>query len=203
MRTLVRHLLSSAAAACLLCLLTFLGTAAAAVGLAGTTLPTAFPKRPVLLDMTRPSLGKLRLGQPAATYMRAWGPPNDVQVIPGGPVMLWYSAAGLRAAVGFPDASEQSADSIYYAADLRTTRGDRTGTTIASFLRHWPNAQPANTDWAHTFHVTNVWVYFTAKKRLAAIELGQRHASGFFVHGLRPPNCSATTPCPPPPPSGG
>lgn len=146
----------------------------ALAALVAVGVATAAKPRPLPLDVTTPTLGKFRLGQPATAYQRLLGYPSDVQALPTGPIMSWYTKAGLKAAVAFPDTTEQSATSIYYAAALRTTKGDQIGTPLATFLRHWPNAQKADTWWSRSYHVADVWFHFNTKNRLYAVELGER-----------------------------
>lgn len=151
-----------------------LGAAIALAALVAASVAAAATPRPLSLDVTTPSLGKLRLGQPASAYERLFGDPDDVQMLPTGPIMSWYTKAGLKVAVAFTDSSEQSASSIYYAAPLRTTKGDQIGTPLATFLKHWPNAEKADTWWSRSYHVASVWFHFSAKNRLYAVELGDR-----------------------------
>lgn len=138
------------------------------------TAANASTPRPLPLDVTTPTLGKLRLRQPASVYQRIFGDPGDVQMLRTGPIMSWYTKAGLKVAVAFTDATEQISSSIYYAGALRTTKGDQIGMHLAAFLKHWPNAQKADTWWSRSYHVANVWFHFNTKNRLYAVELGER-----------------------------
>ena len=160
-----------------LALVALLATAAAhpGGGSAAAARTSATP-RPPLLDVATPRLGKLRLGQPASAYMNALGTPADVQWLPppAGPIMSWYSKVGRRTAVTFTDATQTTASSIYADGPLRTGKGDRIGTPLATFLRHWPNAKKADTWWSRSYHVANVWFHFNTKNRLYAVELGDR-----------------------------
>jgi hypothetical protein len=141
-------------------------------------------ERPLLLNLSRPLLGTMQLGRAARQYERSWGLPDDVQPSPTGPIIVWYTREGIRSAVAFTDASERTASSIYYAGPLRTVKGDRIGTPLSIFLKHWPGAQKADTWWSRSYHVQNVWFHFNGKNRLYAVELGERSIT--LTHPRRP-----------------
>jgi hypothetical protein len=171
------------AAALLFVSAAIVATSAGATAVAPTAnAHTLAKRRPPLLDLNTPKLGKLRLGQPATAYMRSLGAPDDVQWLPGGPIMSWYSKAG-RTAVSFADATEKAATSIYLETPLRTGKGDRIGTPLKTFLKHWPNAEKADTWWSRSYHVGKVWFHFNTKNRLYAVELGERSVT--LVHAPR------------------
>ncbi|HET7043849.1 MAG TPA: hypothetical protein VFI37_03285 [Gaiellaceae bacterium] len=158
---------------------------AAAVALAAPA-GAAAPKPPAV-GVAAGTIGGLRPGQPLLKFSFAWGPADRaMQAPPGGPAAfaIWEGRTQLnRAVVTFADPAETRADSIFYAGPLRTSRGDRIGTTLAQVRRHWQiQTKPARVAGLPGYveiRVRRAWFVFDRRKRLAGVRLGSGSALAF------------------------
>lgn len=148
---------------------------------------SARPTKPVFVDVAHGSIGGTRLGDPILKFWKSWRQvPDYIVTHPAGPLAVWQPGERVPswAAARFDDAEEHAA-SIFYSAPLRTARGDRQGTPLATFLRHWPShgavhAAP-NYPRCSSVAVANVRFFFDAKRRLFAVAVGDDTALGLYA----------------------
>jgi len=125
--------------------------------------------------LVRPAAGLIGgegLGRPAFAFYRIWGTPSETASVvrPGWRTftrMVWRGG-GLSLVVSFKDLDERNAGGISYRGPLRTSRGDRAGTTLREFIHHWPTAQVT----LLAAKVDRTTFIFDTNERLVGVELG-------------------------------
>lgn len=150
---------------------------AAAAALAAAALASVPPPKPLLINVARARIGAATTSGPAIVLTSTFGPADLIATAPNGTgtVMLWLD--GRRPwATATLDGASPHATSLLYRGPLRTTRKDRTGTTLRVFLRHWPKHDPAKPVAAMPGYVSvgvgRVRFLFNQRRRLAAVALG-------------------------------
>ena len=104
------------------------------------------PRMPLLVDVAHGTIGGVGVGSDRVSPVGSLGRP-DYALDPSGPnvTMIWSQAADPTfawAVATLPDATSQRLASLRVFDGFRTTRGDRKGTPLATFLRHWSSAGP-------------------------------------------------------------
>lgn len=145
-----------------------------------TLNPAGAPTKRLLVDLDGRALGSLRLGEPLQTFMAVWSNPDQfttsqLTLDPRNPADAVWFARDLRpwAVVGFADTAAMRANSIYYRGPFRTPRGDRNGTPLGAFLKHWP--EHGRLQAQGTFvrvQVGSGYVWFDADRKLLAVQVG-------------------------------
>jgi hypothetical protein len=114
---------------------------------ASSTAGSTPPARPLEVDVGHGTLGGLGLGRPASEYIRRLGVPDFVGQVetPGVVEMLWSRSADPTS--GWATATLRSSRStrieqVRFSGLFSTARGDRRGTPLATFLRHWRSYAP-------------------------------------------------------------
>src|SRR3954470_17907961 len=112
------------------------------------------PPRTFLINVSNGSVGGLKLQAPASTYVRKLGIPDFIgQIETSSKVeMLWSRSA--NPATGWATAtlkgpSSTTVTQLRFAGLFRTLQGDRRGTSLATFLRHWRLQGPVVTGVVH------------------------------------------------------
>lgn len=100
------------------------------------------PPKAFLIDVTKGTIGGLRLEMPASDYVRKLGIPDYIGALESKSKieMLWSRTTNPK--TGWATATLRSPSStevtqVRYAGMFRTLQGDRRGTSLATFLRHW------------------------------------------------------------------
>ena len=120
--------------------LTVLFFAAPAVGAVRSNPPrTSF-----LVNTSKSTIAvTLKLGVPASAFMQKWGLPDYGGTLePGKIEMLWSRttrASDAWAVVRLAGASSTKITEVRFGGSFRTLQGDRRGTGLALFLKHWPH----------------------------------------------------------------
>ena len=103
---------------------------------------SAPPPKAFLIDVANGSVGGLKLNTPASTYVHRLGIPDYVGALEtkSRVEMLWSRTANPK--TGWATATLRSPSSttvmqLRFAGTFRTLQGDRRGTTLATFLKHW------------------------------------------------------------------
>jgi hypothetical protein len=81
--------------------------------------------------------------------------------------MEWRGAR-YRLVVSFRDMGETKAGGISYRGPLRTVRGDHYGTSLTTFLSHWPTASVGFL----SARIGAVTFIFSAAQNLIGVDLG-------------------------------
>jgi hypothetical protein len=100
------------------------------------------PPKAFLIDVGKGSIGGLKLNTPASSYVRRLGIPDYIGTLEAKPriEMLWARTTNPK--TGWATATLRSPSStavteLRFAGLFRTLQGDRRGTTLATFLKHW------------------------------------------------------------------
>lgn len=100
------------------------------------------PPKSFLIDVRDGSVGGLRLDAPASNYVRKLGIPDYVGALETSSKveMLWSRTTNPK--TGWATATLKGPAStivtqLRYAGMFRTLQGDKRGTTLSTFLRHW------------------------------------------------------------------
>jgi hypothetical protein len=154
---------------------------------ASASLP---PKKPLLLDLQRPSIGTVGLADPAIKFSFAWAPPDrgnrsQDPVIPESYQSWRNPPAPPWAIVTFSADDQQHATAIFYRGSFRTTKGDTNGTPLATVMKHWPTHAsvepylplPTSPPSYQRMKIGSAYLYFNAKNLLVAVQLGDGTAS--------------------------
>lgn len=110
---------------------------AVAVAAAALLAPAA-QAAPPLVNVTKGTVAGVGVGRPLISFAFAWGPSSSVVTMPSGAgsAVIWQGTTKLvRGVAVFSDAAQSHATSVFYGGPLRTTRGDRVGTTLARLRR--------------------------------------------------------------------
>ena len=100
------------------------------------------PPKAFLIDVGQGSIGGLRLNTPASSYVRRLGIPDYIGSVETRSKieMLWARTSSPK--TGWATATLRSSSSstviqLRFAGLFRTLQGDRRGTSLGTFLRHW------------------------------------------------------------------
>jgi hypothetical protein len=100
------------------------------------------PPQAFLIDVSKGSIGGLKLNVPASTYVHRLGIPDYIGTLESQAKveMLWARTTDPKS--GWATATLRSPSStlvtqLRYAGLFRTLAGDHRGTTLGEFLRHW------------------------------------------------------------------
>jgi hypothetical protein len=141
------------------------------------------PSHALAIDVAKGTVGGLRLQVPASAYVRRLGIPDYIGSLEGTSrvEMLW--ARGVDPKTGWATATLRSQSSttvteLRFAGLFRTVHGDRRGTTLSTFLRHWRAQGPVVTEVVragllreYNVVVGGVVFAFDAQRRLQAVGL--------------------------------
>ncbi|HEY3922234.1 MAG TPA: hypothetical protein VGL76_08985 [Gaiellaceae bacterium] len=123
------------------CLLTCAGPVEADVVALVAHFSTPPPKS-FLIDVSAGSVGGLRLEAPASTYVRRLGIPDYIGALEAKSKveMLWSRTTNPKtgwATATLKSPSSTAVTQLRFAGMFRTLQGDRRGTSLSTFLRHW------------------------------------------------------------------
>jgi hypothetical protein len=100
------------------------------------------PPKAFLIDIGKGSIGGLKLDEPASSYVRRLGIPDYIGTLETKSTieMLWARSTNPK--TGWATATLRSSTSttvteLRFAGLFRTLQGDRRGTTLGEFLKHW------------------------------------------------------------------
>jgi hypothetical protein len=100
------------------------------------------PPKAFLIDVGKGSIGGLKLNTPASSYVHRLGIPDYIGSVETRSKieMLWARTSNPK--TGWATATLRSPSSgmviqLRFAGLFRTLQGDRRGTTLGTFLRHW------------------------------------------------------------------
>jgi len=100
------------------------------------------PPKSFLIDVSKGTIGGLKLQAPAADYVRKLGIPDYVGALESKSKveMLWSRTTNPK--TGWATATLRSPSSttvteLRFAGMFRTLLGDKRGTTLSTFLKHW------------------------------------------------------------------
>jgi hypothetical protein len=112
-----------------------LACAALAVPVAASTPPP----RSLLVDVAKGSVGGLSLGQASSAFVRSLGFPDYSGAIESkqSQEMLWSRSTSTRSAWAVVRLKGTVVEEVRYGGLFRTASGDRQGTSLAAFWRHW------------------------------------------------------------------
>jgi hypothetical protein len=141
-----QYVLTAGGAAAVLALLVFVRPGSADVVAMASHLSTP-PPRTFLVNVRSGTIGGLKLQTPASSYVRMLGIPDFVGELetPKNVEMLWSRTA--HPTSGWATATLKSPTSttvvqMRFAGVFSTTRGDRRGTSLTTFLKHWQRSNP-------------------------------------------------------------
>jgi len=141
------------------------------------------PPRTFVIDVANGSVGGLRLNDPAASYVRRLGIPDYIGALESRSKieMLWSRTTSPRtgwATATLRSAAEATVTQLRFAGTFRTLAGDRHGTDLATFLRHWRLQGPVVTGVVrngvlveYNVVVGGVVFAFDQRRKLAAVGL--------------------------------
>jgi hypothetical protein len=116
-----------------------------AVALAATSqcaVASSQPKTSFEIDVADARLAGLQLGAPSSRFVALWGFPDYSGTLqPKMAEMLWSHTTQVSdawAVLNLKSTSSTAVELVRFAGLFHTTRGDRRGTSLATFLRHWP-----------------------------------------------------------------
>jgi hypothetical protein len=100
------------------------------------------PPKAFLIDVSKDTIGGLKLDAPASTYVRKLGIPDYIGTLQQNAKveMLWSRTSNPKtgwALATLRSPSSEEVTQLRYAGMFRTLQGDRRGTTLATFLKHW------------------------------------------------------------------
>jgi hypothetical protein len=141
------------------------------------------PSHTFLVDVTEGTVGGLKMQAPASAYVRRLGIPDFIGALESRSKveLLWSRSADPKsvwATATLRGASSTTVIELRFAGLFRTRQGDRRGTTLSTFLRHWRLQGPVVTGVSRngTLLEYNVVVgavvfAFDGRRRLAAVGL--------------------------------
>jgi len=145
------------------------------------------PPRTFLIDVGKGTVGGLKVQEPAATYVRRLGIPDYVGSLEtrSKVEMLWSRTTDPKtgwATATLRGQSSTTVTELRFAGLFRTLHGDRRGTTLSTFLRHWRLQGPVVTGVVrdgrlveYNVVVGGVVFAFDADRRLQAVGLAAAH----------------------------
>lgn len=159
------------------------------IGSALTGGAAAAKPKPLLVVPSAESVGGIKIGDPAIVVVSHFGPPDTIGSFPGrsGGMLTWLATLRTARAVAmFDTAAEDHVSSLYYGGSIMTRRGDRTGTTLAVFHRHWPEATQERDFPAlpgrRAVSVSGVTFIFDKRGQLSGVVVGTDEAAEFAVY---------------------
>jgi hypothetical protein len=100
------------------------------------------PKTSMTIDVADATVEGLHLGSESSKFVALWGFPDYSGTLqPGVSEMLWSHTAQVSdawAVLNLKSPSSTTVVLLRYAGLFHTSRGDRRGTSLTTFLRHWP-----------------------------------------------------------------
>jgi hypothetical protein len=141
------------------------------------------PPHALVIDVTKGTVGGLRIKAPAASYVRRLGIPDYIGSLESRSKieMLWSRTTDPKTGWATATLHSQSSTTVTelrFAGLFRTLHGDRRGTTLSTFLRHWRLQGPVVTGVVrdgqlveYNVVVGGVVFAFDAKRRLQAVGL--------------------------------
>ena len=143
----MKNVLPAAGTTTILALLLFVGTGSADILAAASPLSTP-PARTFEIDVQSGTIGGLKLRMPASNYVKRLGVPDFIGRVeaPKDVEMVWTRTAQpasgwATATLGGP--SSTTVVQLRFAGMFDTARGDKRGTSLSTFLRHWKSANPS------------------------------------------------------------
>jgi hypothetical protein len=111
---------------------------------AGGAVRSNPPRTSFLVNTSSGTIGVTpKLGVPASAFMQKWGLPDyGGSLEPGKVEMLWSRTTRANdawAVVRLAGASSTKVTEARFGGSFRTLQGDRRGTGLAAFLKHWPH----------------------------------------------------------------
>jgi len=100
------------------------------------------PPKALLIDVGKGSIGGLKLNAPASTYVQRLGIPDYIGAVETRSKieMLWARTSNPKTGWATARLRSQSSSTVVelrFAGLFRTLQGDRRGTSLGTFLRHW------------------------------------------------------------------
>jgi hypothetical protein len=146
------------------------------------------PPRAFVIDVGKGTIGGLKIQAPASAYVRRLGIPDYIGSLESQSKveMLWSRSTDPKTGWATATLRSQSSTTVTelrFAGLFRTLHGDRRGTTLSTFLRHWRLQGPVVTGVVHdgalveyNVVVGGVVFAFDAKRRLQAVGLASAPA---------------------------
>ena len=139
------------------------------------------PKQSMAIDVADATLAGLALGAPSAKFVALWGFPDYSGTLqPKLAQMLWSHTTQVSdawAVLNLKSTNSTTVVLVRFAGFFHTSRGDRRGTSLATFLRHWPRGHvvtPVRLNGKiveYNVAIGRVVFGFTTKKVLEAVGL--------------------------------
>jgi hypothetical protein len=141
------------------------------------------PPHMLVVDVTQGTVGGLKVQGAASTYVRRLGIPDYIGALESRSKveMLWSRSADPKtgwATATLRGSSSTTVAELRFAGLFRTAQGDRRGTTLSTFLRHWRLQGPVVTGVVrngtlleYNVVVGGVVFAFDGSRRLAAVGL--------------------------------
>jgi hypothetical protein len=145
------------------------------------------PPHTFLIDVGKGTVGGLKVQEPASTYVRRLGIPDYIGSLEtrSKVEMLWSRTTDPKTGWATATLRSQSSTTVTelrFAGLFRTLHGDRRGTTLSTFLRHWRLQGPVVTGVVrdgrlveYNVVVGGVVFAFGADRRLQAVGLAAAH----------------------------
>lgn len=96
----------------------------------------------IAVDVADATVAGLHLGAPSSRFVALWGLPDYSGILqPRTDEMLWSHTTRVSSAwavLSLKSTSSTTVVLVRYAGLFHTARGDRPGTSLRVFLRHWP-----------------------------------------------------------------
>jgi hypothetical protein len=146
------------------------------------------PTSAFVVDVTKGTVGGLKVESPASSYVRRLGIPDYIGSLErsSNVEMLWSRSADPKTGWATATLRGQAATTVTelrYAGLFRTVHGDRRGTSLSTFLRHWRLQGPVVTGVVregvlleYNVVVGGVVFAFDEDRRLAAVGLAPEAA---------------------------
>jgi hypothetical protein len=141
------------------------------------------PRRPLVIDVVKGTVGGLKVPAPTSSYVRRLGIPDYIGSLESKTAveMLWSRTVDPKtgwATATLHGGSSTTVAELRFAGLFRTQRGDGRGTSLSTFLRRWRLRAPIVTGVARSgvlveYNVVlgGVVFAFDAKRRLQAVGL--------------------------------
>lgn len=141
------------------------------------------PPHTFVVDVTKGTVGGLKVQAPASNYVRRLGIPDYIGALESRSKveMLWSRSADPKsgwATATLRGATSATVTELRFAGLFRTALGDRRGTTLSTFLRHWRLQGPVVTGVVRNGNlleynvvVGGIVFAFDGKRRLEAVGL--------------------------------
>ena len=136
------------------------------------------------IDVADARMAGLQLGAPSSKFIALWGFPDYSGTLqPKMAQMLWSHTTQVSDAWAILNLKSMSSTAVVlvrFAGFFHTTRGDRRGTSLATFLRHWPRGHvvtPVRLNGKiveYNVAIGRVVFGFTTKRTLEAVGLSPR-----------------------------